>query len=104
MTTATQYDQTYHELDLEQLHLLAVQYYRLHRERHYQFYEMRKAYVADRPHMRKRTLHFTFLRENEVRDVIDEEQMYGRFALINAAMYLMELARRGGSVPCPTSE
>jgi hypothetical protein len=54
--------------------------------------------------MRKRTLHFTFLRENEVRDVVDEEQMYGRFALINAAMYLMELARRGGSVPCPTSE
>ena len=103
MTTTAQPDQG-HELDLEQLHLLAVQYYRLHRRRHFQFYEMRKAYLEDRPKVSPRTLRYNFLREDIVRDTIDEEQLYGRFALINATMYLMELARRGGTIPCPAPE
>jgi hypothetical protein len=104
MTTATQPDQAHYELDLEQLYLLAAHYYRLHRRRHFEFHEMRRIYEQDRPNLSRRTVRYNFLREDVVRDVIDGEQMYGRFALINATMYLMEAVRRGGAVPYPTPE
>jgi hypothetical protein len=104
MTTTAQFDQDHQELDLEQLYLLAVQYYRLHRRRHFEFHEMRRIYEQDRPNLSKRTVRYNFLREDVVRDVIDGEQMYARFALVNATMYLMEVVRRGGAVPYPIPE